>query len=242
MRIAAKYVALLLSFLLLAVAVSSLPLLTLAQARPNLYWGSSERAHIYDVQARLKQWGYYTGPIDGVYGAGTYEAVRLFQSRNGLRVDGVVGTSTWAALGFATGGAAPSTRPTATATTASYAAVSRRDDVNLLARTVHAEAGAEPYLGKVAVGAVILNRVRDSRFPNSLAGVIYQPNAFESVSNGLIWRQTPSNDSIRAAQDAINGWDPTYGAVYFWNPSKPVNPWIWSRRIVTRIGAHVFAH
>lgn len=231
-----------LCLLILAVAVGYEPIMGLAQTRPTLYWGSPETAHVYDVQARLKQWGYYNGAIDGVYGAGTYEAVRLFQSRNGLRVDGVVGPTTWQALGFATsGGGGGGTRTQPTATPASAGAVSRRDDVSLLSRVVNGEAEAEPYLGKVAVAAVILNRVRDSRFPNSLSGVIYQPLAFESVANGQIWRRSPSSESVRAAQDAINGWDPTYGAVYFWNPSKPVNPWVWSRQIVSRVGNHVFA-
>ncbi|HEY8416617.1 MAG TPA: cell wall hydrolase [Limnochordales bacterium] len=117
----------------------------------------------------------------------------------------------------------------------------RAEDVELLARVIAAEAQGEPYAGMVAVGAVILNRVRSPQFPNSLSGVIYQPHAFESVSNGLIWRRTPSAEAYRAARDALNGWDPTYGALFFWNPSKPVNPWVWSRQIVVRIGNHVFA-
>lgn len=113
-------------------------------------------------------------------------------------------------------------------------------DVALLASLIHAEAGAEPYLGKVAVGGVVLNRVQDSKFPKSVAGVVYQPHAFESVSNGIINR-TPSQESRKAAVDAISGWDPSGGALYFFNPSKPVNPWIWARRIINRIGNHVFA-
>ena len=117
----------------------------------------------------------------------------------------------------------------------------RAEDVELLARVIAAEAQGEPYAGMVAVGAVILNRVRSPQFPNSLSGVIYQPHAFESVSNGLIWRRTPSAEAYRAARDALNGWDPTYGALFFWNPNKPVNPWVWSRQIVVRIGNHVFA-
>lgn len=118
----------------------------------------------------------------------------------------------------------------------------RDDELELLARTIAAEAQGEPYIGQVAVGAVILNRVRDSRFPNTISGVIYQPHAFESVSNGLIWRRTPSAEARRAAQDALNGWDPTYGSLFFWNPYKPVSAWIWSRPIVIQYGNHVFAH
>ncbi len=124
---------------------------------------------------------------------------------------------------------------------AGSAGVTRAEDVDLLARVIAAEAQGEPYVGQVAVGAVILNRVKSSQFPNSLSGVIYQPHAFESVSNGLIWRRTPSAEAYRAAQDALNGWDPTYGALFFWNPNKPVSPWIWSRQIIVRIGNHVFA-
>ena len=114
-------------------------------------------------------------------------------------------------------------------------------DINLLARVVAAEAQGEPFAGQVGVAAVILNRVRHPSFPNTLSGVIYQPHAFESVTNGLIWRRTPDATAVSASIQAINGWDPTYGAVFFWNPSKPVSPWIWSRQIVVRIGQHVFA-
>lgn len=204
-----------------------------AQAKPTLYWGSGG----YDVrlvQWKLQSWGYYRGRIDGIFGTETARAVRNFQVRNGLPVDGLVGARTWAALGFAA--------PTATA--GRYVAsrgISRNDNVDLLARVIAGEAEGEPYSGQVAVGATILNRVASSRFPNSLSGVIFQPNAFESVSNGLIWRRTPSATAYRAARDAINGYDPAYGAIFFWNPSKPVNPWIWSRSIIVWIGRHVFA-
>ncbi|NLM37832.1 MAG: LysM peptidoglycan-binding domain-containing protein [Firmicutes bacterium] len=127
-----------------------------------------------------------------------------------------------------------------TQTTARAAGGSRAGvDRYLLARLVHAEAEAEPYSGKVAVAAVILNRVESPKFPNTLAGVVFQPLAFESVANGRIYTN-PSSDSIKAAGDAINGWDPSGGALFFWNPSKPVSRWIWTRRIVARIGRHVF--
>lgn len=111
---------------------------------------------------------------------------------------------------------------------------------DLLARVVHAEAGAEPYLGKVAVGAVILNRVQSPKFPKTMSGVIYQPHAFESVTNGIVNRPA-SKESIKAARDAISGWDPSGGALYFFNPAKTNNRWIWARRIINRIGKHVFA-
>lgn len=118
---------------------------------------------------------------------------------------------------------------------------SSADSTELLARVIQGEAGDESYLGKVGVGAVILNRMRSGTFSNSLSGVIFEPFAFESVSNGLIWQTAPSDESMRAASEALNGMDPTYGALYFWNPNKPVSSWIWTRQIITQIGNHVFA-
>lgn len=124
----------------------------------------------------------------------------------------------------------------------SYASPQRYSgNIDLLARVIAAESQGEPYEGQVGVGAVLLNRVKSSLFPNSIAGVVYQPRAFESVSNGLIWRRTPSRVDYNAARAAINGWDPTYGCTFFWNPSKPVSSWIWTRKIVRWIGNHVFA-
>ncbi len=196
--------------------------------RPTISWGSTGQ-DVRDAQNRLSGWGYYQGAVDGVFGPLTHEAVLFFQRRNGLTVDGIVGQQTWNALGL--GG----TRQVYTATTG----VSTSNEENLLARLVYAEARGEPYTGQVAVAAVTLNRVRNASFPNTLAGVVYQPLAFESVANGQINLQ-PDADSLRAARQALNGWDPTYGAIYFWNPAKPVNPWIWSRQIITRIGNHVF--
>lgn len=115
------------------------------------------------------------------------------------------------------------------------------DNLDLMARVIQGEAAGEPYLGKVAVGAVLMNRMQNSSFPHTLAGVVFDPDAFESVTNGLIWQSPPSAESIQAAADALSGWDPTYGSIFFWNPSKPVSAWIWSRPIVTQIGNHVFA-
>lgn len=205
-------------------------------AQTTLYWGKTG-SDVSQVQSKLKNWGYYDGPVDGYYGASTFNAVKSFQAKNGLAADGIVGTGTWQALGLtASPGTAPRTAPTYTPSRG----VSGRDDVMLLARVVGGEAEGEPYEGRVAVAAVILNRVASDQFPNTLAGVIYQPNAFESITNGVANR-TPSAESVKAAQDAINGWDPTYGCIFFWNPSKPVSKWIWSRPIVTRIGGHVFA-
>ncbi|HHT63399.1 MAG: spore cortex-lytic enzyme [Bacillota bacterium] len=204
----------------------------IAQPRPTLYWGSSG-THVIEVQKRLSNWGYYKGPIDGFLGAATFNAIKDFQRKNGLTPDGIVGAQTYNALGLGTG--------TAPATQTGYkpSQVSVSDDIMLLARAIHAEAEAEPYIGKVAVGAVLLNRVEHPDFPNSLSGVVYQGRALESVANGRVNTQ-PNDDSIRAARDALNGWDPTYGSLFFWNPSKPVSPWIWTRKIVVEYGNHVF--
>ncbi len=203
------------------------------EARPTLYWGSRNE-DVRIVQRRLSQWGFYDGPISGIYGNQTYNAVRDFQRRNGLRVDGIVGPETWGALGY-------DVRRQQAEPATTTATVNRRDDLQLLARIIYAEARGEPYEGQVAVGAVLLNRVRDPAFPNSISGVIYQPLAFESVADGQFYL-APDEESIRAARAALNGWDPTYGSLFFWNPAKPVNPWIWSRNIVRTIGGHVFAH
>jgi N-acetylmuramoyl-L-alanine amidase len=215
--------------LVLIMLMTALPWKVGAQTQPTLYWGVSGPS-VRLAQRRLKAWGYYTGAIDGIYGARMYRAVTYFQRRNGLSPDGLVGPATWAALGES--GAAPGGGGGSSA--------SRSDDQYLLARVISAEAKGEPYEGQVAVGAVILNRVRDSRFPHTLAGVVYEPDAFESVSNGAIY-QNPTSSSLRAAGDALNGWDPSGGAVFFWNPAKPVSRWIWSRPIITQIGNHVFA-
>jgi len=121
-----------------------------------------------------------------------------------------------------------------------YAVSARGADYLLLSRLISGEAGGEPYIGQVGVGAVILNRVKSPKFPGTVAGVIYQPGAFESVRNGQLWVQYPSRANFNAARDSINGWDPTYGSLFFWNPYKKVHPWIWTRRIITQLGNHVF--
>lgn len=130
--------------------------------------------------------------------------------------------------------------PTVKRTTAVRRPTRYSGDIYLLAKLIHAEAGAEPYVGKVAVGGVVLNRVQNPKFPQTIAGVIYQPHAFESVSNGIINRPA-SRESLKAARDALNGWDPSGGAIYFFNPAKTRNRWIWARRIINRLGKHVFA-
>ena len=222
------------SLALAAVVVLLAPTVVSAEVRPTLYWGTTTICRL--VQWKLSEWGYYRGYVDGIYGARTYRAVVAFQRRNGLRVDGLVGAQTWRALGFGSTVAAAARAP-ATA----YAAPSRSATVHLLARAVAAESHGEPYRGQVAVAAVMMNRLKNPRFPRTLSGVIFQPHALESVSNGLYWRRTPDATAYAAARDAVNGFDPTYGSIFFWNPYKPVSGWIWTRRIVTQIGKHVFA-
>lgn len=184
----------------------------------------SSGTEVYNIQRRLAAWGYYYGDIDGIYGSRTVAAVKKFQSANGLTPDGIAGPATLAKIGLSSGGASSS---------------SQSGTVNLLAMAINGEARGEPYVGQVAVGAVILNRVRHSSFPNSIAGVIYQPGAFTAVSDGQI-NMSVSDSCIRAAQDALGGWDPVGGAIYYYNPSTATNRWIRTRPVVTSIGKHVF--
>ncbi|MFZ5968825.1 MAG: spore cortex-lytic enzyme [Bacillota bacterium] len=204
-------------------------------AQETLYWGSSGDP-VKKLQSTLKKWGYYDGPIDGVYGGGTFEAVKKFQRTNGLTADGVVGTKTLEALGFPVKQQAkqPDYKP-------SSAGVSRDDEVSLMAKAITGEARGEPYTGQVAVGAVILNRVRHPSFPNTIAGVIYQPGAFTAVSDGQI-NLPPADSCLKAARDAINGWDPTGGCIYYWNPATATSKWIWSRTVEKKIGKHWFGN
>lgn len=178
------------------------------------------------VQKKLKNWGYYKGSVDGIYGAKTKQAVKLFQKKNGLTVDGIVGKNTARALGMTIGGT-----QTGKATSS---------DLYLLAKCVYAESRGEPYQGQVAVAAVILNRVKSPSFPNTVSGVIYQPYAFTAVSDGQI-NLEPNSTAYSAAQDALNGWDPTYGCLYYYNASTATSKWIFSRKTVVTIGRHVFA-
>lgn len=179
------------------------------------------------VQQKLKQYGYFSGAVDGVFGKQTYDAVVWFQRKNGLKVDGVVGESTAAALGV-------------TLTGSVSAAGYNESETYLLGRLVHGEARGEPYVGKVAVAAVVLNRVKSPSFPNTISGVIYQSGAFDAVADGQI-NLTPDEDSLRAARDALNGWDPTGGCLYYYNPATATNGWIWSRTVQLSIGKHNFA-
>lgn len=193
----------------------------------------SRGGEVKEVQRRLKAWGYYKGNVDGVYGAQTIEAVKAFQRKNGLTPDGIAGKSTFAALGMNESVRVLSGNTTATS---NYT----NSDLYLLAKCIYAEARGESYTGQVAVGAVILNRVASSAFPNSIAGVIYQKGAFTAVSDGQI-NLEPDKTAMNAASDAMNGWDPTYGCIYYYNPAVATSSWIFGRKTVTTIGKHVFA-
>lgn len=195
----------------------------------TLYWGANGQ-DVKNVQDKLLRWKYYDGSVDGVYGARTYRAVRRFQEKNGLKVDGVVGTTTAQAMGIST---------TSSSSAGSTQGINRSTDEYLLARTIHGEARGEPYIGKVAIAAVVLNRVKSPSFPNTPAGVVYQPLAFTAVADGQI-NLTPNKDAINAARDALNGWDPTNGCLYYWNPITATSKWIWSRTVTLKIGKHWF--
>jgi spore cortex-lytic enzyme len=189
----------------------------------------SGKSDVKKVQQRLKDFGYYKGAVDGVYGSGTTQAVRSYQKDHGLKVDGVAGRNTLSSMGITAGGAIQSGGSNPPGNADSY----------LLARCIYAEARGEPYEGQVAIGAVILNRVKHSDFPNTIAGVIYQPGAFTVVSDGQI-NLSPDSTAQRAAQDALNGWDPTHGCIFYYNPATATSQWIYSRQVVSRIGRHVF--
>jgi len=184
-------------------------------------------ANTREVQTRLKKWGYYTGAIDGINGPKTIAAVKKFQKRYGLTQDGIVGPLTAAKMGLSVSSGASSSK---------YSS----NDRYLLAKVIYAEARGESYTGQVAIAAVVLNRVDDSRFPNTVAGVIYQPWAFTAVHDGQI-NLEPEAESYQAATDALNGWDPTYGCLYYYNPATASSSWIFSRQTVVQIGKHVFA-
>ena len=186
----------------------------------------SQGEEVRQIQTKLKRWGYYNGSVDGIYGSKTLSAVKSFQKKNGLTVDGIAGTKTLNAMGITSGSNSGGT-------------TSNSSNVNLLAHLIYGEARGESYIGQVAVGAVIMNRVKSSVFPNTIAGVIYQKGAFDAVSDGQI-NMSPDNSAKKAAQDAINGWDPSYGAIYYFNPATATNKWIWSRPVTVIIGKHRF--
>ena len=211
--------------LALIFAANMLAIALVSVVHADLYKRGASGATVTEIQRRLKAWGYYDGAVDGVYGSRTEAAVRYFQRKNGLSVDGQVGNQTLAALGIpASGGGGGG----------SYGG-----DLQLLARIISAEARGEPYQGQVAVGAVVLNRVKHPSFPDTLAGVIYQRDAFTAVSDGQFDKPI-AESAWRAAQDAMNGSDPSGGALYYFNPATATSAWIWSRPLIVTIGNHRF--
>lgn len=213
--------------LILAIALVfavNLFIIALAQsADAALYKRGSSGATVTQIQTRLKSWGYYNYTIDGIYGSRTENAVKYFQRKNGLTVDGQAGDKTLAAMGIYE----------------QQSTSANNGDVYLLARLISAEARGEPYVGQVAVGAVVINRIDHPSFPNSLSGVIYQSGAFSCLDDGQ-FNQPISDSAFRAAREALNGSDPSGGAIYYFNPATATSSWIWSRPLLTVIGNHRF--
>lgn len=187
----------------------------------------SRGSEVTQIQTKLKRWGYYSGSVDGIYGTQTVNAVKYFQRKNGLTADGIAGPATLKAMGITS------------SSSSSSSSSSYNSNLNLLARVIYGESRGEPYTGQVAVGAVVMNRIKSSSFPNTLSGVVYQSGAFDAVKDGQV-NLAPNSTAIKAAQDAMNGWDPSYGAIYYFNPSTATNKWIWSRPMTVTIGKHRF--
>lgn len=194
---------------------------SLPPAKAAVYRQGSTGNTVSQIQTKLKNWGYYTGSVDGIYGSKTVSAVKKFQRNNGLTADGICGTKTLSALGISSGTSQNS------------------GSVDMLAHLISAEARGEPYVGQVAVGAVVLNRMEHPSFPNTMSGVIFQSGAFTCVTDGQ-WNQPVSDSAYSAARDALNGWDPSGGAIYYFNPSTATSKWIWSRPLIVTIGKHRF--
>jgi N-acetylmuramoyl-L-alanine amidase len=221
-----KKLALSLLALFLANIAIILVMKTMPDAKATTFRMGSRGDVVRQIQTKLKNWGYYSGAIDGSYGPKTTEAVKYFQRKNGLTVDGICGTRTLQALGIYL----PAT---------SVSASQKSNDTELLARLISAESRSEPYSGQVAVGAVVLNRMRHPSFPSTMSGVIYQPGAFSCLNDGQ-FNKPVSDTSRQAARDAINGVDPSQGAIYYYNPKTATNQWIRSRSVITDIGNHRF--
>ncbi|MDD6049830.1 MAG: spore cortex-lytic enzyme [Clostridiales bacterium] len=213
--------------LIALLALAALLCVTYSSASAATLTLGSRGERVALIQQRLKTWGYYTGAVDGIFGRDTYNAVVRFQRQNGLTADGKVGPKTAAALGVSITGTIS-------------ASLYRESELSLLSRLVNGEARGEPYIGQVAVAAVVLNRVSSDEFPDTISGVIFQPGAFDAVWDGQ-FDMEPTASCVRAARDAMNGWDPTGGCTYYYNPATATNEWIWSRTVQLSIGRHAFA-
>ena len=209
---------------LAVIFVLNICIISFAQrADAAVYQKGSTGSVVTQIQQKLSNWGYYSGSVDGVYGSRTVDAVKFFQCKNGLSIDGKCGPATLSALGISSNSTGSS----------------GSGDVDLLARLISAEARGEPYTGQVAVGAVVLNRIDSPAFPGTMSGVIYQSGAFSCINDGQFWEPV-ADSAYKAARDAMNGWDPSGGAIYYFNPDKATSDWIWSRPVITVIGNHKF--
>jgi N-acetylmuramoyl-L-alanine amidase len=233
-----------------ALAITSLGLWTLTTSPatdtfgPGVVKRGAVGGDVWELQGRLKFLGFYKGSIDGKFGWGTYWAVRNFQSKFGMKIDGVVGPKTknrlWAATkNWKPGAQKQAAKPAAPPKQSYKAHGHSENDIRIMANAVYGEARGEPYVGQVAVAAVILNRVRSATFPNNPTGVIFEPRAFTAVADGQIWL-TPNETAKKAVRDALNGWDPTGGATYYFNPDTATSGWIWTRPQIKKIGKHIF--
>lgn len=204
---------------------------------------------VEELQGRLKYLGFFDGKVDGVYGWRTLRSVKWFQWEFGMKADGIVGGQTKLKLWQATKDWTPDktmdkNNPPAGGGSGGSLATSNSlgltdNDLTIMANAVYGEARGEPYEGQVAVAAVILNRVKSPLFPNTVHGVIFQPGAFTAVADGQIWL-TPNETAKKAVRDALNGWDPSGGCIYYFNPETATSKWIWSRPQVKKIGRHIF--
>ncbi len=209
------------------ITLCMLALCLMSSSQADILSTGSRGEKVALVQQRLKEWGYYTGDVDGIFGRSTHRAVIAFQRQNSLTADGRIGSATAKAMGIPMTGSISS-------------ALYRESELSLLARLVSGEARGEPYIGQVAVAAVVLNRVRSDDFPDTISGVIFQPGAFDAVWDGQ-FDMTPTDSAIRAARDAMNGWDPSGGCTYYYNPATATSEWIWTRQVQLTIGQHAFA-
>lgn len=218
-------------FLLCALLVVFTTSCTVLETAAKSYTKGDSGDTVRQIQTRLKNWGYYKGAVDGVYGEGTVQAVIKFQQKHGAYPDGRVGPETARLLGISLGSKGKS----------AASGGNRQDsgDLYLLARVVYGEGRGEPYKGKVAIAAVVLNRVKSSQYPNTIPKVVYQKGAFSVVEDGQI-NLTPDAEALKAARDAMNGWDPSGGALIYFNPAKTTNKWVWSRPLIVVIGSHRF--
>ncbi len=212
--------------LCLALVFSALPLNAVALSKMG-----SRGTEVRNIQQRLKDWGYYNGSVDGIYGTATRNAVIKFQKKHGITADGICGPKTLSLIGLPTGSSNSSS-------SGGYGGYSS-SDYRLLARLISAEARGEPYSGQVAVGAVVLNRIEHPSFPNSISGVIYQKGAFSCIDDGQ-FNVAVADSAYSAARDALNGLDPSGGAIYYFNPATATSSWIWSRPLIKVIGKHRF--